>query len=70
MEVLPKQGYLKAAFPFGGQSFYQTPPVAVRITHTADKVDVKCELKADGIKTSDTFIATRAYGKIRFEVTK
>lgn len=67
---MPGQGYLKAAFPYEGQKFYQTPPVAVEITHTVDKVKVECELKADGIKTSESYIATRSYGKIRFEVSK
>lgn len=68
LEVLPKTGYYADGFPFKGQDSYQTPPVAVKIPQKGN-YKIKCELSGDGIKTSDVFIAHRAYGKIEFEVS-
>jgi len=66
--VVP-EGYLVNAFPFRGESFYQTPPVAV-IVDTDIDVTVHCQLKGKGVKTSETFIASRAFGKIKYTVSK
>jgi len=66
VEVKP-EGFLISAFPFKGDKFYQTPPVAV-IVSGAGKVTVSCALKGEKIKVSESYIASRAFGKVKFVV--
>lgn len=71
-------GFQKSAFPFKGQSDFMTPPVAVQVTLETDPeakekkmtkaVTVKCELKGKGIVPSESFVASRAYGKVQMKV--
>lgn len=68
-------GFQKSAFPFKGQSDYMTPPVAVQVTLETDPetkktkpVTVKCELKGKGVVPSESFVASRAYGKVQMKV--
>lgn len=68
MEVLPKAGYYVDGFPFKGQSWYQTPPAVVKVPKVKSKITIKCSLKGDGIKVSDVYKTSRAYGKIEFEM--
>ena len=64
--VYPK-GYLISAFPFKGQACYQAPPVAVKVPLKGRRT-VTCYLKGEGIKVSESDIAHRAFGKIKFTV--
>jgi len=66
--VYPDGGYLISAFPFRGEAFYQTPPVAVLINPKQGKVEVSCRLSGDNVKTSDTYVHHRAFGKVKFEL--
>lgn len=68
LEVLPKTGYYRDGFPFKGQSWYQTPPVAVKIPFPKSKVTIKCTLQGKGIKVSDVFKSSRAFGRVQFDV--
>ena len=68
MEILPKEGYFVDGFPFKGQSWYQTPPVVLKIPKPTGKSVVKCTLKGDGIKVSDVYQTSRAFGRIEFTV--
>lgn len=71
-------GFQKSAFPFKGQKDFMTPPVAVQVTLETDPdvkekkmtkpVTVKCELKGKGIVPSESFVASRAYGKVQMKV--
>ena len=68
VEVTP-EGYLLKAFPFKGQSFYQTPPVAVIVSPSSSKaVTVQCFLVGEQLAVSDTYRASRAFGKLQFVV--
>lgn len=69
LQTVPADGYLINAFPFQGQSGYQTPAVAVKPDLTND-AEIQCELVGDGIKPSDSYQPKRAYGKISIEVGK
>ncbi|XP_065056327.1 probable sodium/potassium-transporting ATPase subunit beta-3 [Rhopilema esculentum] len=68
-KVLPTTGYLAKAFPFEGQKDYQTPAVAIQLDlSSGNKLTVKCEIRGEGFKTSDVYIAHRAFGKIEFAI--
>ena len=64
--VYPK-GQQKGAFPFEGQARYQAPPVAVKVP-LKGRCTVTCYLKGEGIKVSESDVAHRAFGKIKFTV--
>eukprot|EP00794_Sanderia_malayensis_P011269 gene11269-12449_t len=66
IQVIP-EGYLVSAFPFYGEDFYQTPPLAIKVNSTEETI-ISCELKGKGFTVSESHIAARAFGKIRFHV--
>ena len=63
------EGFLLSGFPYRKQKSYQSPIVAVKVDVSGGAQSVECTLKGKDIEVSGSFNPSRAYGKIKFEVS-